>query len=79
MANQSNNKKSIASVLGTSSKADTHMQIRSMLSGPNGAALMEFLMEEYVLNVAPTLDPHQLAWNAGQADLVLRLRRYTTE
>lgn len=56
-----------------------HMAIRQALKGPNGQALLDYLMDEYIYNVPETTDPTQLAKNAGQADLVLRLRRNSME
>ena len=55
-----------------------HRLVRSALTGPNGKTLLDFLMDEYILNETPTTDPTKLATNAGARALVLQLHRIAT-
>ena len=53
--------------------------VRAALTGPNGTALLDFLMAEYIFDELVTDDPYKQAKHAGQRELVLRLRRLATE
>ena len=53
--------------------------IRNTLIGPNGQALMDFLMEEYVYDERLPKDTNDALIKAGQRDVVLRLRRLTQQ
>ena len=52
--------------------------IRTALTGPNGKALLEFLMDEHVLNESPVTNRTKMAMEAGARALVLQLRRIAT-
>ena len=53
--------------------------VRNALTGSNGQALLDFLMDEYVLMETNTTDPTKMAKEAGARELVLHLRRLATE
>ena len=55
-----------------------HRLIRTSLTGPNGKALLDYLMDEYVFGEVPTTDPTKLAMDAGARALVLSLHRVAT-
>lgn len=55
-----------------------HRLVRSALTGPNGKALLDHLMDEYVYGELPTTSRTKMAMNAGARALVLSLRRIAT-
>ena len=58
--------------------AQRHRLVRTALTGPNGKALLDYLMDEYVLSEMPATDPHKMAVDAGARGLVLSLHRIAT-